>query len=1374
MQGRSVSKRGENLRKHWAAAALAGAVAVGTACASAGTYTWVGGNPGDPTIYNEAANWNPNLVPGSSDVAFFDAGTNNQTPTLNADTAVGELDFNTAGWTLGGTGTTLTLNGGTTDATNAGLTVGILSAPTSGTNTISTGLAIAAAQYWEVGTGGTLNVTGPVSGSGALTIGATGYTGAVNFSQQITYAGLLTASGSSVTLGGGWQPASIYAGTALQVLNNGSVTIAGTSSITTNNTNSSPSGYILDNVAGTMTVNSGATLNLSVASDTSGSTNEHLYLYNGPNSTITNNGTIAFSGRPLLALDAGSAINNNGIMTFAPAPNATGGFLNVQMANGAEINVGNPANNPLNSGASLSVTHPSGMHIGQALGGGAGYLNVYGSFSMAAASPTNLVDQFDLGSNAPGMTEMNVFSGGTATIYELLLGDNGSSAPTPGIGGAIYLNTGSTLNVTASVVGSNKVLGNSTTTGSFGVFSIGDGGSGNGGSAANNDFGYVYVAPGASIGPTGGTFTSPQLTNVPGEIDVAGSFRSTSGGTGGGNGLMDVAGTVTINAYLSVASTLTSYNSTSAINDQQFGVLNLLPGSTLTLNEYGQSNAGNYFNGQSNVALAMGTQANVGVLNVLNATMNNAVSSGATGGSGTLKSSNAQINLAGVTGGGSQQNQLASGLMTGMLNINASGTSTSIVRAGQIRSGDVTFPGTPNNQSSQASASGYISGQSSSYLNFSGGTLQYDNGAAGTLILDSIAGAYVYGSFASGNAAGDVYRGGATVGLFNAPGATSANPQATIQTGLDAPPGQGISSIAVTSGGSGYLTPPIVQISDASGFDASAYAEMSYVYNAKGAIIGGSVKDIVVTSPGFNVTNPTITLIGGGGGSGATTSYALANNTSGGLIVNYVNSGNGNATGVLTLDGTWRDGNGGAVSVGGHSTGNVIYSLASNGTQAPDVTVNGAGLGNDPYSGGMFYGNTYDGIRNNTSTYTGPTVIEGGTLQLKSGASSSITPYGNTGTQFPANAFPAVNNNIPFSPAIVVGDTAADATTYGTTLDISTIGGSGGFQLSPGLTNGNYTTPAQVLAGFGTVKGSNTVGLTIGLATGKTTSTAYAPTNPTALLVSSTGNNFGGFLFANGSTSAPTVNNSTVSPGYTANGSVVPMGQSLYVQDNTYGQIVIGTTTSAPAAFSFNTQQGNAKTQKDSSAVGTLTLGGNTSTTTTFGAGGVYYWKLDLTTGGAGAASGPGVAASASAPYIGMAWDNLAIDNLAVTSTSSNAFTIQAVSFNSTISGGTQIPVSGGTMPAANYSWVVAQVRSGTVAGLQSLMANLSLNTTGLPTPAAGYQYFLNAQSDPGGGAGADLVVNYAPVPEPTGLALLGMGAGAMMVRRRRRVGAAA
>ena len=132
-------------------------------------------------------------------------------------------------------------------------------------------------------------------------------------------------------------------------------------------------------------------------------------------------------------------------------------------------------------------------------------------------------------------------------------------------------------------------------------------------------------------------------------------------------------------------------------------------------------------------------------------------------------------------------------------------------------------------------------------LNFNGGTLKAGNTATGTgnyLANDA--------NFLANIASVFVYTNGAT---FDDNGKT-----VVIAQPLQAPSGNGVSSIAVSAGGSGYVVPPWVVISGG-GSGATAYAQVNG---------SGAVTNIVVTCPGNGYSStPTVTL-GNNGGTGAT------------------------------------------------------------------------------------------------------------------------------------------------------------------------------------------------------------------------------------------------------------------------------------------------------------------------------------------------------------------------------------------------------------------------------------------------------------------------------------------------------------------------
>jgi hypothetical protein len=73
------------------------------------------------------------------------------------------------------------------------------------------------------------------------------------------------------------------------------------------------------------------------------------------------------------------------------------------------------------------------------------------------------------------------------------------------------------------------------------------------------------------------------------------------------------------------------------------------------------------------------------------------------------------------------------------------------------------------------------------------------------------------------------------------------------------------------------------------------------------------------------------------------------------------------------------------------------------------------------------------------------------------------------------------------------------------------------------------------------------------------------------------------------------------------------------------------------------------------------------------------------------------------------------------------------------------------------------------VTGGAGILANLSLNTAGLPAASPGYNYYLSTQPDTNP-ADTDLVINYVPAPEPSALLLLAPAAGLLARRRRKRV----
>lgn len=163
-------------------------------------------------------------------------------------------------------------------------------------------------------------------------------------------------------------------------------------------------------------------------------------------------------------------------------------------------------------------------------------------------------------------------------------------------------------------------------------------------------------------------------------------------------------------------------------------------------------------------------------------------------------------------------------------------------------------------------APGIIAGNSTngSSFNFHGGTLTA--AAPGVDLMTGVK-AYVYPEGAVINTAGN---------------------DVSLSSGLLAPSGSGLASIQLTSGGTGYVSHPLIQITGGGGKGATAVP----VLNAAGVVTG-----ITVTNPGIGYTSaPTITVVGGGATTPATLGTAtLASNVSGG----FTKAG----AGVLTLSG---------------------------------------------------------------------------------------------------------------------------------------------------------------------------------------------------------------------------------------------------------------------------------------------------------------------------------------------------------------------------------------------------------------------------------------------------------------------------------------
>jgi len=169
-------------------------------------------------------------------------------------------------------------------------------------------------------------------------------------------------------------------------------------------------------------------------------------------------------------------------------------------------------------------------------------------------------------------------------------------------------------------------------------------------------------------------------------------------------------------------------------------------------------------------------------------------------------------------------------------------------------------------------------GSGSAFVNFNGGTLKAAATNATFMSAITTGNAYINGPFGA-------FAGNANIDTngFNI----------TVSANLTAPTGNGLTNIAVTSAGSGYIGAPYVSILGA-GLDATAIANMVDDGTGNGTL---KVQSITVINPGVNYSGtPIVTLVGGGASTPATVgAVTLGANTAGTL--------NKLGTGILTLSG---------------------------------------------------------------------------------------------------------------------------------------------------------------------------------------------------------------------------------------------------------------------------------------------------------------------------------------------------------------------------------------------------------------------------------------------------------------------------------------
>ncbi len=342
-------------------------------------------------------------------------------------------------------------------------------------------------------------------------------------------------------------------------------------------------------------------------------------------------------------------------------------------------------------------------------------------------------------------------------------------------------------------------------------------------------------------------------------------------------------------------------------------------------------------------------------------------------------------NLEIAFGGGRSELNLTGGLL------DSTGTSLEYNHAG---SG--TYPGIVNLNSGTLVVNSIIRTGGSAYLDFNGGTLKAGSGSA-TFIPSSMT-------------AVNVYSGGATI--------NDGGYAITAAAPLVAPGNTGVTAIAATTQGAGYIGAPYVSITGGTlasgGAPATAIANMVSDGTGNGTYAVGS---ITITCPGVYSAAPTgVTFTGGGPTTAAVAgTITTAANTSGGLTklgagtltlsaVNTYTGATAVPTGTLTLSGSGTLGSsapltmsGGTLDLGALTTpavgavnitaaassGNTIQngSLTGSSYAASLTSGNAAVTANLLGSGGLtLNGNGGTLTLSGVNTFSGATAINAGEL----------------------------------------------------------------------------------------------------------------------------------------------------------------------------------------------------------------------------------------------------------------------------------------------------------------------------------------------------------------------------------------------------------
>lgn len=683
-------------------------------------------------------------------------------------------------------------------------------------------------------------------------------------------------------------------------------------------------------------------------------------------------------------------------------------------------------------------------------------------------------------------------SDGTTSNWVTNANGTGATALVPGAGAAITFSATGATNQGAMVLGANMSVASLTVNDASGITLDADGNtltlSAAGGINVQAGAGAVTLNAGLNVGASQSwTNNSGNTLTVGGPVVFNGTFTLTA--TGSGNtvisGALSGAGSVsktgTGSLTLSGASTNTgaltvnggrvnlsggylgAINVAAAANGR--GILNIQSGASLSgtnmalaIGNGAGANGAVYQTGgdvviNGNINLGLGgnsTTSSYGFFGMSGGTFSDTNSmtvrfrmgGGASYSNGVFYQSGGSINIAftnglevGANASGSFVNSTGVGYLTGgtfttvsnRIGYNNTTGSTGGVRGEQTIAGSAVV--TINGSTILGQAAGDVG-----ILNLNGGvyaTKQLNKGIGTSIVnfnggtLKAAASAVTGSSFFSGLTQANVYAGGVKV--------DTSGQNITIGQALLAPTGNGVSSIAVTDGGSGYVGPPIIVITGA-GSGATAVANMVDDGTGNGTF---KIASITITSAGTGYTSVPIVAITGGGGTGTvlgtvdtsanvsggitktgngTLTLTGANTYTGATVVETgtliagsasafgVNSattvnagatmrlaGNGVTLGSLSGAGTVEDANTTAatLTLGSDGTSTNFSGVLQNGSGGGLLSVLKTGAGTQVFSG--------------VNTYTGTTLVNQGTLQIGHGGVGS-TAAGSAVTVNGANA----------------------------------------------------------------------------------------------------------------------------------------------------------------------------------------------------------------------------------------------------------------------------------------------------------------------------------------------------------------------------------